>query len=100
MTAATPSLITMPSAPASKGRQRPRGEKACVLLNAIGERVLDRVHAAQYDHVGRAGPELADGHVQGRQRRAAGSVHRVVGATQVEPVGNAARGHVEEESRE
>ena len=33
-TAATPSLITMPSAPASKGRQRPRGEKACVLLNA------------------------------------------------------------------
>ena len=78
----------------------PRGEGLGLAEREIGERVLDRVHATEHDHVGRAGVELADGQVQGRQRRAAGRVHRVVGATQVEPVGDAARGHVEQETRE
>ena len=65
----------------------------------VRERVLDRVHPTEHNHVGRAGLELADGHIQGRQRRAAGRVHRVIGAAQVKPVGDAACGHVEEKSR-
>ena len=75
-----------------------RRERLRLAERQVGERVLDRVDAAQDHHVGRAGLQLANGQGGGRQRRAAGCVDGVVRAAQVQAIGDPAGGDVEQEA--
>ncbi len=91
--------MTMPSASASKLRQRPRGESARGLGEAeIAERPLNSVDSAREDHVGAAGLEFQHGLVDGGKARGAGGIDGVVHAAEIEPVGGAACGDVEEDA--
>ena len=78
----------------------PRRERVRLAERQVGERVLDRVRAAQDHHVGRARLQLADRQRGRRQRRAARGVDRVVRAAQVEPVRDPARRDVQQDAGE
>ncbi len=78
-------------------RSASAARRECLRLaeGEVSERVLDGVGPAQDHDIGRAGLQLSNRQGRRRQRRAAGGVDRVVGAAEVEAVGDPAGGHVQ-----
>ena len=77
-----------------------RRERLRLAEAEVGERVLDRVDAAGEHHVARARLQLARrARPTARERRGAGGVDGVVGAAEVEPVGDPPGGDVHQEAR-
>ena len=100
-TVANPSLIAIPSALASNGPAASgRRERVRLGEAQVRERVLDRVDAAREHHVAGADLQLPGAEADRAQRRGAGRVDGVVGAAEVEPVGDAAGGDVHQQPGE
>ena len=76
------------------------GQRLGLAEAQVGERVLDRVDAAGDGHVRDPGLQVSYGKADRGERRRARRVDREVGATEVEPVGDAARDDVHQQARE
>ena len=81
-------------------RPTPRRQGPALGEAEVAEGALGRVAAPHDRQVADPGRQLAAGHRDGRQRRRAGRVDRVVRAPQVEPVADPAGDHVRQDARE